>query len=119
MYKLALALLFVPTLACASNEFPAPEQEIRHLIGYLQDSGCQLKRNRVWQDASKAVSHMQRQYRNLSGEGRLDSAEDFISTAASRSRVTGQPYMVRCEDGREQPSALWLGAELQRYRSSH
>ena len=121
MYKPALVLLFIPALACASHEPQrhTPEQEISHLIGYLQGSGCQLKRNRVWQDANEAVGHFSRQYRSLSGQRPVESAEEFIRSAASQSRVTGQPYMVRCEDGREQPSALWLGAELQRYRNSH
>ena len=126
MKKLALLLLLAPALASAATTTavsPQPgaawQQEVSHLIGYLEQSGCQFKRSGNWQPASDAVSHLTRKYRYLSEHGLASSAEDFIHRAASQSRTTGKPYMVRCEDGRAQSSALWLGAELQRYRSKH
>lgn len=117
MKSFVIALLFAPTLATAAVQ--PWEQEVSHLISYVQSSGCQFKRNEVWHDNAAAVELLNRKYRSLSRSGMASSAEDFIRAAASQSRVTGLTYMVRCQDGNEQPSALWLGAELQRYRATH
>ena len=44
----------------------------------------------------------------------LRSAEAFIEQIATGSSTTGQPYLIRWPDGRVQPAAEFLRAELQR-----
>jgi hypothetical protein len=42
----------------------------------------------------------------------VNTAEDFIERIASRSSTSGKPYMIRHPDGRAQPSAEFLRAQL-------
>lgn len=44
----------------------------------------------------------------------VHTAEDFIERIASRSSTSGRAYLVRHPDGREQPAADFLRAELAR-----
>ena len=46
--------------------------------------------------------------------GAVRTAEAFIEQIASRSSTTGEPYLIRWPDGRVQPAAEFLRAELQR-----
>ena len=45
----------------------------------------------------------------------IHSAEDFIALAASKSAMTGKPYLVRCDDDTE-PAADWITRELNDFR---
>ena len=78
----ALALLGGALLATAgyAAEPPATAQaEIRHLLGYLEQSGCQFLRNGRWHSAIDARRHLERKYRYLVEQGLVSSAEDFIA----------------------------------------
>jgi Family of unknown function (DUF5329) len=62
-----------------------------------------------------ALKHLQTKYGYA--KGHVGSAEDFIRLAASRSSMTGEPYLVRC--GTSQfLSGDWLTDELRRYRGN-
>jgi hypothetical protein len=43
--------------------------------------------------------------------------EDFIERAASKSILSGEPYRVRCADGKTVPAADWIRAEDSAYRA--
>ena len=47
----------------------------------------------------------------------IHSAEDFIALAASKSAMTGKPYLVKCGEATE-PAADWLTRELDAFRHS-
>jgi hypothetical protein len=47
---------------------------------------------------------------------RVKTTEGFIKYAATKSSMSGKPYMVRC-DGREMSNADWLNRELQKLRN--
>jgi hypothetical protein len=67
----------------------------------------------------KAIKdHVELKYRYFMDKGRIHSAEDFIQWAASRSELSGKPYLVRCGNGSAEPTAQWLNEELNRYRKS-
>jgi hypothetical protein len=55
-------------------------------------------------------------YHYFAGKGRVNSTEDFITWAATRSEVSGKPYMVKSGEGAPVPLAQWLTEELARYR---
>ena len=93
------------------------DREIRHLLDYLESSGCQFFRNGKWYNDMKTVrGHAERKLRYFADKGRVHSAEDFIDLAASRSELSGKPYLVKCGEGPAKTSAQWLKEELDRYR---
>lgn len=104
--------------ATAADPEVATEQEIAHLILYLQRSGCEFNRNGSWYDPPKAVEHIERKYRYLIKREMIDSAEQFIDRAASRSSMSGKAYLVKCGDSEPVESAVWFGEELTRFRAA-
>ena len=48
--------------------------------------------------------------------GKLD-AETFIAELASRSSLSGKPYLIRCPGQAPRPSGDWLEQRLLAYRS--
>ena len=111
----ALGLIIAPT---ARAEPPATvQQEINYLIGYIGDSGCEFKRNGTWSDAKTAQTHVRSKYDFLLKLGMIDTTQDFIDKAASKSSLSGQPYEIRCNGDLPMPSSFWLHNELARYQA--
>ena len=114
---LGLGLVIAPV---ARPEPPAiVQQEIKYLIGHVGNSGCEFKRNGVWnKDSRTAEAHMRSKYDFLARMGLIDTTEDFIEKAATGSSLSGQPYEVRCGGDLPMQSSLWLSTELARHRTS-
>lgn len=112
--------LAIGLLACAGMAAAAPspqaQREIRALIDALPASGCRFQRNGEWHDGEAARAHLQRKYDYLRRRGLVDSPEQFIERAASRSSVSGRAYRVACQGRPEQPAAAWFGERLQALR---
>ena len=49
-------------------------------------------------------------------ELKINSAEDFIKWAGTKSEKGGKPYMVRCGNEAPIPTSKWPARELKRYR---
>jgi len=94
----------------------ASEEEVTHLLVYLETSACRFNRNGAWYDNREAAAHLRQKYAYLLDKGRVSSAESFIEDAASRSSISGQPYTVSCEGSAEVESSAWFRAELDRFR---
>jgi hypothetical protein len=90
------------------------EVEIQHLFTFIEDSGCTFERNGTHYPAAEARSHIQKKYHHT--ERWIKTTEDFVKYTATKSSISGKPYHVICQ-GKRQPSARWLLAELERYRS--
>ncbi|WP_280191573.1 DUF5329 domain-containing protein [Delftia sp. PS-11] len=91
-------------------------QEVSALLDFVQGSGCLFIRNGSEYSSADARQHLQKKREYLENKGLLNSAEDFITRAATGSSMSGKPYKVRCA-GQERPSAEWLGQELARLRA--
>jgi hypothetical protein len=116
--KIVSALICTALALSAASAAPPSEsavQEIEHLLGSLSTSGCQFYRNGKWYPSGKAVEHLRMKYNYLLEKDLVNSAEQFVERAATRSSRSGKPYQVRC-GGDPVPSAIWLTRELQRYR---
>jgi hypothetical protein len=50
-------------------------------------------------------------------KSKVKTAEDFIEYCASRSSVSGKPYLIRFKDGREIESGAFLREELKKLQS--
>jgi hypothetical protein len=105
---LLLLALLVPAGAAAGTE-----EEIAHLLQYIEGSGCVFVRNGKEHDSADAREHIAKKYDYV--RKRVKAAEDFIGRAATKSSMTGQAYRVRCE-GTVLPTAEWLKDELERFR---
>lgn len=94
------------------------DREIAGLVEGLGKSGCEFERNGSWYEAGKAQAHLQRKYEWLRKRDLVDTAEQFIDRAASRSSVSGKPYRVRCPGNPVVDSATWFRGVLQHLRSN-
>lgn len=113
----AAALLALATMG-AAQAVPPPRAagEIERLIAALGTSGCQFQRNGRWYAAAEAQSHLRRKYDWLVKRDLVDSAEQFIERAGTRSSFSGQAYQVRCAGRPAVSSATWLTAKLAELR---
>jgi hypothetical protein len=114
---LALVALLAISAAGSAEPDAVARAEIAHLLKYLETSGCQFQRNGSWYAPERAASHLNQKYEYLLKKDLVTSAETFIERAATESSASGKPYSVKCGDAAAVPSAEWLRAELQRFRT--
>lgn len=113
------ALVLALSVAAAPAAPPADAQrEIDGLIVALGASECQFQRNGRWYRASDAEAHLRRKYEWLRQRDLVDSAEQFIARAGTRSSLSGQAYQVRCAGRAAEPAAAWLSARLAGLRAA-
>lgn len=98
----------LPAAASASMQ-----EEITHLLNYIETSDCIFIRNNSRYNPKQAVEHIEKKYNYL--KKRIKSTEDFIKGAATKSSMSGRPYTIIC-DGIEMAIADWLRIELKKYR---
>lgn len=113
---LATALAIPMAPAAAAPPPAATQAEVTHLFAYLAGSNCQFNRNGSWYSAPDAAAHLKKKYDYLADKGAIGTSESFIELGASKSSVSGKPYLVKCGQAQPEQSAPWLGAELARYR---
>jgi len=89
---------------------------INYLLAFVETSDCTFIRNDKPHTAKEAVSHMQRKYEHFKDE--IKTPEDFIRLSASKSFISGKPYMVKTKGGRQLKSETWLLEALDAYRQT-
>ncbi|MDR2451990.1 MAG: DUF5329 domain-containing protein [Candidatus Accumulibacter sp.] len=94
-----------PTSAFVRNEIDA-------LLSSLQSSACQFNRNGAWYSGSEARDHLLRKLKYIERKDGIQSTEQFIELAASRSSSSGQAYQVGCEGQAPVASQIWLIRQL-------
>lgn len=114
--SLVFAILILPLLAQSAELSVTARQEIDLLLDRLGSSSCEFYRNGTWHSAANAHDHLNRKLAYLLDKHRVSSAEEFIEIGASKSSVSGKPYLVRCNKQPEIPSAFWLRRELDSIR---
>ncbi|MEH6549675.1 MAG: DUF5329 domain-containing protein [Pseudomonadales bacterium] len=110
-------LLTVTANAFAATEQEiATDQEITHLLDFVEHSRCNFNRNGTVHKSLEARQHMELKY----GYAKrwVGTAEDFIKYTATQSTISKRPYHVVC-DGQQIPSAEWLIGELKKYRDNN
>ena len=90
------------------------QDEIQHLLQFVENSGCEFERNGTIYDSKEARLHIEKKYNYV--RSYVDETEDFIKYAATESSISGRKYHVICGD-RKLASGDWLHEELSRYRS--
>ncbi|MBB5018869.1 hypothetical protein HNQ59_002166 [Chitinivorax tropicus] len=97
---------------------PDSAHEVEDLLKRMGQSGCTFVHNGDAHTAKEAVAHLRLKLEKAGH--RLRTTEDFIDQLASKSNLTGRPYLLRCVGLPEMQSARWLRAELKwmRHRSA-
>ncbi len=112
-----MRFFFVLLIAAGSSvpvaSFAGMEDEIHHLLDSIELSECVFIRNGSSHNPQEARAHIEKKYTYL--KKRIKTTEDFIKGAATKSSLSGRPYMMNC-GGNEILTADWLRTELERYR---
>ena len=98
--------------ALAAQTAAPVRAEIDLLLGRLQASGCQFNRNGTWYSAAAARDHLLRKLDYLEDKTTIQSTEQFVELAATKSSISGKPYLVRCGSAAPVESRAWLIGQL-------
>ena len=89
-------------------------EEIASLLIFIEQSECIFISNGKHYDALEARDHIEKKYAYY--KERMTTAEDFILYSATKSSITGKPYMVICNDVNMLTSE-WLYTKLDKLRT--
>lgn len=111
------ALLSSATVVAGATPLPAPARaEVDALLAALSSSGCEFNRNGSWYQGAEAKVHLLKKLAYIEERGDIQTAEQFIDLAASKSSVTGHAYQVKCPDSGAIDSKSWLTFRLKLVR---
>jgi len=91
------------------------DQTIQYLISYVSGSGLTFIRNGSEYTSSEAAEHMNRKYQHFKDD--IETPERFIELSATKSLLTGKPYLVVDGQGEKLKVSDWLRTELARHRA--
>jgi len=118
--RISIVIIFFCACACAGQATAQRSDdqvahEVEQLIEFVRISNCTFYRNGDWYEAGKAADHINKKYQYVKKRGLIKKAEDFIKYSATKSSLSGKPYLVQC-DGESLHCAEWLRAELAQLR---
>jgi hypothetical protein len=113
---LAPGLMFLSlAIAAPSAEVQA---EVRYLLQFIENSGCEFYRNGLWYDSTHASAHLRNKYEYFIARDQVRTTEDFIDRAATKSSISGIAYQIRCIGAAPVDSNGWLREALAAYRQT-
>ena len=106
-------LLSCVCITMAEEKKLTEDQKIEALIKHVEElKDVKFVRNGTEHDPSEAAQLMKYKWDNNKDD--IKTARDFISTCATKSSTSGQPYLIKFKDGKEVKSADYLTAELEK-----
>ena len=114
--RLLAALIFLSILIGQIFATESLDESIKFLLDYVAKSDATFIRNGQTHTPQEAANHIKAKYEHFKSE--IKTPEDFIRLAASKSLLTGKPYLVRSPDGKEMRLDVWLTDALKEYRAS-
>jgi hypothetical protein len=108
----SLAFFLSSTIAFikeAKGEEESTQQVIEFLIDTVAQSNLTFIRNGGNHTCSEAAMHVRQKYDYF--RSKIKSPEDFICLCASKSMLSGTPYLVETEQGKI-PVEKWLSEKL-------
>lgn len=106
-----LSLFAQQTLASESLD-----DTINYLIGYVEKSKVTFIRNGQSHTPAEAADHIRAKYDHF--KNKIKTPEDFIQLCASKSLLSGKPYLVHPSSGKEMHMDEWLAQALDAHRGS-
>lgn len=89
------------------------EQIIEYLISETENSGLTFIRNGKEFTSEEAASHIRKKYEYY--KKKIETPDDFIRIAASKSLISGKKYYVQITDDKFVPVEEWMRHLLNRY----
>jgi len=110
-------VIFLLLLSGAGRGEPADrvDETIQYLIGYVSGSGLTYIRNGNEYTPDEAAEHMSSKYQHFRND--IETPEEFIELCATRSLLTGKPYLVVDGQGKQRRTSEVLRGELAAYRT--
>lgn len=108
-------VLLMTTLTATVFAAESLDQTIDYLIDYIAKSNATFVRNGTSHASAEAVEHIKAKYAHF--KDRIKTPEDFIRLSASKSLLSGKPYLVRTDEGKEMRLDEWLTAALKEHRA--
>ena len=108
VFSSIFTLLLTAVIALALD--PQTKAEVDELITFVQTSGVLFIRNGQEYSGAEGAQHL-RDKLGRAGD-RVKTTDDFITGIASKSYLSGKPYLVKFADGHTQPTGDWLRAHL-------
>jgi hypothetical protein len=113
---LTSAFTLLLTAAIAFGFDPQTKAEIDGLLTCVQTSGVRFIRNGTEYSGAEGAEHL-RDKLAKAGD-RIKTTDDFITGIASKSYLSGKPYLVKFADGHTQPTGDWLREQLAETRKN-
>ena len=90
------------------------KKKIEFLISSVENlKGAIFIRNGSEYDGKAAAEHLRMKLKNAGGY--VQTADDFIRLCASKSYITGKPYMIRLSNGKTIKSEEYFREKLKEY----
>jgi hypothetical protein len=116
MKKILVAAFVILALfsGAVSAQDNIEKNKIEFLISSIENlKGAKFIRNGSEYDGKQAVDHLRMKLQNAGGY--VQTADDFIRLCASRSSITGKPYMIRLSNGKTIKSEEYFREKLKEY----
>ena len=110
-----LALLFTHAGTASADPDAVAQAEIDHLLNFVAASSCMFVRNGSVHPGPEARDHLLDKFNYA--KTRISTADEFVLNIATKSSLSGDPYLVRCGKS-DAPAGAWLATELRRFRAS-
>jgi len=115
----ALGILLLSCFTAHGGESGSQREKTEEVFAYLIDRVAQshltFTRNGTEYSSQEAADHIRNKYEYF--RSRIGSPEDFIHLCASKSFVSGKPYLVTTAQGKI-PVEKWLGGILMEHGRS-
>jgi hypothetical protein len=115
--RLFVALVFLSMFAGQLLASESLDDSIKFLLDYVAKSDATFIRNGQKHPPKEAANHIKAKYEHFKKE--IKTPDDFIRLSASKSLLTGKPYLVRTPDGKEMRLDVWLTEALKQYRTEN
>ncbi len=103
----------VATTTAPARRALSERQKIERLMKHVETlTDAVFVRNDTEHTCLEAAEHMRDKWKWKNRE--ISTARDFIRIAATKSSVSGKPYLIRFKDGREVKCGEYLAGELER-----
>jgi hypothetical protein len=112
---LLTAFLMIMPTAGQSAQRGDTDKAVQHLMNYVSGSGLTFIRNSSSYTSTEAAEHMNKKYQHFKTD--IKTAEDFITLCATKSILSGKPYLLIDKEGHEVRTSEWLKTELATYRN--
>ncbi|OGW36708.1 MAG: hypothetical protein A2010_15025 [Nitrospirae bacterium GWD2_57_9] len=107
-------LFFFSSFAGALAIEPVEARKIEFLIASVENlQGAKFIRNGSEYDSKKAGEHLR--YKLKKAGNRVKTSEDFITLIASRSYLSGKPYLIKYEDGTTVETEIFFRSKLREF----